>query len=147
MRPQFKPFKYKMPPRPPRMPLNRIETAHEGERLTGFVHGKEAKATEERHARALDAEGKDYQFQVEVTVPTTIPGQENMVDFLVEDVYPQEIDGEWIHHTAAKKAQDEMRDAIIDNHMAQYGWQPIQRIRVSQEETQEDYDRRVQEMF
>jgi hypothetical protein len=140
-------FRYKLPPRPPKQPLNRIQTTNEGERLTGFVHGKEASDLEERFARALDGAGKEYIFEYEVLGPTTIPGQENQVDFLVEEVYPTEIDGEFTHKSAEQRAHDQLRDAVLNEYMSKDGWQPINRIGGHRLQTQEDADRVVQETY
>ena len=133
----MKPYRYKMRPRPPKQPLNRLAGTSNDERLTGFVKGKEASDLEERFARALDAEGKEYQFEVEVTPPTAIPGQENQIDFLVEEIYPVEIDGTFTHKTAAQKANDFLRDAVLNDYLSGFGWYPIERIEGDRLETQE----------
>ena len=140
-----KPFKYKLQPRPPKPPLNRLAGTSEDELLTGFVQGKEASDLEERFARALDAEGKSYEFEVEVAPPTAIPGQENQIDFVVEDIYPIEVDGSFVHKSASQKAHDQIRDAILNEYLGKYGWQPIDRIPGNMLETQEQADQIVRE--
>ena len=147
MKGTIKPFRYKLPPRPPKQPLNRIKVTNEGERLTGFVHGKEASELEERFARALDAAQKNYSFEVEIQGPTTVPGQENQIDFVVDDIYPVEVDGTWIHKSASQKANDALRDAVLNNYLKKYGWYPIERVTGEKLETQEQADQIVREMF
>ena len=143
----MRPFRYKLRPRPPKQPLNRLAGTSNDERLTGFVKGKEASDLEERFARALDAEGKEYQFEVEVTPPTSIPGQENQIDFLVEEIYPVEIDGGIAHKGAAQKANDLLRDAILNDYLSGFGWFPIERIPGHKLETQEATATIVKELF
>ena len=143
----MKPYKYKLSPRPPKENLNRLKVTNEGERLTGFVKGQEASELEERFARALDQQGKSYDFQVEVRTPRTVPGQENLIDFVVEDEFPTEIDGEFVHKTAAQRADDRDRDAILNDNIKNYGWKPIVRVTEMDVETQEDANRKVGEMF
>ena len=147
MRPKFKPFKYKAAPRPPKFPLNRLQTTNEGERLTGFVNGKEASDLEERFARALSTQGRDFIFQYEFVGPATIPGQENIIDFVVDDIWPTEVDGTFVHKSAAKKADDQLRDAILNEHFADDGWSPIRRVPGSELEDQDEADRIVREMW
>jgi hypothetical protein len=147
MRGAAKPFSYKLRPRPPKQPLNRIAGTSEDERLTGFVHGKEASDLEERFARALGGAGKDYIFEYEVVGPTTIPGQENQIDFIVDDIYPVEVDGQFTHKSGAQKAHDQLRDAVLNEHLKQYGWNPIDRISGDKLETQEQADQIVREKF
>lgn len=144
---KLKPYRYKLQPRPPKQPLNRLAGASNEERLTGSVQGKEASDLEERFANALSAAGKDYRFEVEIQGPVGIPGQENQIDFVVEDIYPVEVDGGWVHHSAAKKAQDQLRDAVLNEHLKQYGWNPIERIPGTMLESQEDAENIVRELF
>jgi hypothetical protein len=143
----FKPFKYKLPARPPKQPLNRVTATDEGERLTGFVLGKDASDLEERFARALDRADLDYRFQWEVLGPATVPGQENQIDFLVEGVWPTEVDGMFVHKSAAKKAHDAMRDAILNDYLSGGGMYPIRRVPGDRLEDQAGADATVEEMF
>jgi len=144
---RLEPYRYKLAPRPPVQPLNRLAGTSEDERLTGFVHGKEASDLEERFARALDGAGKSFSFEVEIQGPTTIPGQENQIDFVVDDIYPFEVDGSFTHKTAEQKAHDALRDAFLNDYLKQYGWHPIDRISGDKLETQEQADQIVRERF
>ena len=143
----MKPFRYKLRPRPPEMPLNRLAGLSEDERLTGFVHGKEASDLEERFARALDRAGKDYRFEYLVLSNVGLPGEENQIDFVVDDIYPMEIDGNFTHKSAEQKAHDQQRDAILNEQLSDDGWHPIERIPGNFLETQEDADQIVLEIF
>ena len=144
-----KPFKYKMAPRPPQEPLNRIKVSGEGERLTGFVHGKEASDLEERFANALDKLHYSYMFEYEVLSNIGVPGEENQIDFIVfhEGTWPIEVDGMWVHHSSAQKAKDKLRDALLDEALSKDGWEQIKRVPGSDLESQEDADTVVREIF
>jgi len=129
------------------MPLNRMKVSGEGELLTGFVHGKEASDLEERFAKSLDKLGKKYIFEYEVLGPVGIPGQENQIDFVVEDTRPIEVDGNWVHKSGSAKAEDQIRDAILNDFLSQYGWEPIMRISGDQLEDQQQADTVAGELF
>ena len=136
----MKQYKYKLKPRPPKMPLNRMAGASEDERLTGYIKGKEASDLEERFARALYATRKDFDFQRDFMTPHSIPGQEKEVDFVVYDGQPQpiEIDGTYAHKSGEQKANDVTRDAILNETLGGYGFLPIIRIPGEELETQAD---------
>jgi len=140
-------FKFKPPPRPKEVDLNRLRPVAEEEGLTGYVHGKRASRGEELFARALDKQELDYVFSYLIYTPYQIPGQSNQIDFIVTvgERYPLEIDDEWIHKSAERRARDKMRDAILNEELE--GWQPIERIPWTTEYTQEDADRIVGELF
>lgn len=117
-------------------PAKRIEvpayppTAKETEGLTGYVHGLEASELEERFAKSLTRHGLTFQFQYEVLTMAGIPGEENVVDFVVEtgQPYPVEIDGNWIHKSAAQREKDRLRDAQVNEVLQNWGFLPILRI-------------------
>ena len=136
----MKQYKYKLKPRPPKMPLNRLAGASSDERLTGYVLGKEASDLEERFARALYNKGKDFDFQRDFMTAYSIPGQEKEVDFVVYNGQPQpiEIDGTYAHKSAEQKANDMTRDAILNEELSKHGYLPIIRIPGDELETQED---------
>ncbi len=144
---KLRPFRYKLRPRPPKQPLNRLAGASNEERLTGFVQGKEASDLEERFANALSAACIDYRFEVEIQGPVGIPGEENQIDFLVEDIYPVEVDGSFVHKSASQKAHDQLRDAILNDFLSDYGWYPIERISGERLETQEAANQVAEELF
>ena len=136
----MKQYKYKLKPRPPKMPLNRMAGYSEDERLTGYVKGKEASDLEERFARALYNKRKDFDFQRDFMTPHSIPGQEKEVDFVVYDGQPQpiEIDGMYAHKSGEQKANDVTRDAILNETLGGMGYLPIIRVPGFELETQEE---------
>lgn len=142
-------FKYRLRPRPPRRPLNRIAGQSPDERLSGFVHGFEASTLEERFARALDNRGLRFRFQQRIDTPYQIPGQQNEIDFVVNEygTHPIEVDGMWIHKSAAAKAKDKLRDAILDDILGKQGWHPIVRVPGNELETQERAQEVVEALF
>jgi len=149
MRKKPKAFKYKLRPHPPKQPLNRIAGQAPDERLSGFVHGMEASTLEERFARALDRRGVRYVFQFRVNTPFQIPEQRNEIDFVVEEfgTHPIEVDGMWVHKTAAAKAKDKLRDAILDDILSKEGWHPIVRVPGNELENQERANEVVEALF
>jgi len=122
------------------MPLNRMAGHSEDELLTGYIKGKQASDLEERFARALYNTGKDFDFQQEFMTPHSIPGQEKEVDFVVYDGQPQpiEIDGMYAHKSAEQKANDVVRDAILNETLGMRGYLPIIRISGTELETPEE---------
>ncbi len=142
-------YKYKLAPRPPDVPKNRLRTSTQDENLTSIVQGQKASEYEERFANALSKMKLDFHFQVVMPTNYQIPGQLNTIDFLVVEglEYPVEIDGDWVHKNGSQHRRDEIRDAIINAQMMPQGWQPIQRISGHRLETQEDADRVAREMF
>ena len=135
----MKQYRYRMRSRPPKLPLNRLAGHSEDESLTGYVKGKEASDLEERFARALYSTRKDFDFQRDFMTPHSIPGQEKEVDFVVYDGQPQpiEIDGTYAHKSGEQKANDSVRDAILNETLSGYGFLPIIRIPGTELETQE----------
>jgi hypothetical protein len=145
----MKPFRYKLSPRPPKMPLNRLKVSGEGEVLSGFVHGKEASDLEERFARALDKLRYSYSFEYEVLSNTGLPGEENQIDFVIdhEGVHPVEVDGFFVHKSATQKAKDALRDAVLNESLSRDGWENIVRVPGSDLESQDDADTVVRELL
>jgi len=122
------------------MPLNRMAGHSKDEVLTGYVKGRQASDIEERFARALYNTGKDFDFQQEFMTPHSIPGQEKEIDFVVRVGQPQpiELDGMFAHKSAEQRANDVVRDAILNETLEKYGYLPIIRIPGTELETQED---------
>ena len=125
--------------RPPRR-LNRIPQRKEDEGLTGFVNGISASDLEERYARALAENGKEFEFQYEVYTAYSLPGEQKKVDFLVNDgeiYFPEEVDAAFTHKTAEQHSYDRIRDAMVDEKLSKYGFQPVRRISGDRLQTQE----------
>ena len=143
-------YRYPLDPKPPRTPLGRMAAvSDEGEQLTGIVHGKKASDLEERWAGAEDRAERSFIFQYFVETPFTLPGKERQIDFMdTEEVWqPIEIDGTFTHKSGAQKAQDKMRDAIINQELQKHGILPIIRIPGIAIPTPDDADRVLREIF
>jgi len=109
----------------------------------------EASTLEERFARALDGRGLRFTFQRRIDTPYQIPGQENEIDFVVEEygTHPIEVDGSFVHKSAAAKAKDKLRDAILDDILGKEGWHPIVRVPGNELEDQERANEIVEALF
>lgn len=142
-------YQYKLSPRPPRKNLNRLARSKNEVNLTGIVKGQKASENEEKFARAMDAENREYIFQFVIPTPFQVPGQENSIDFMdTTDVWtPIEIDDEFTHKSGSARAEDQFRDQILNQEMAKEGINPIRRLRVSGKETIDDFRRGIREMF
>lgn len=148
----MKPYKLKKirKPVPDMRAVNRPVKEVEMENLTGFVRGKKASDIEERFGRALDKNPRvsNYLFQVSYIAGMNLPG-EIRLDFLVFSggtSWPIQIDGEFAHKTAAQKAEDAIKDAILDDHLKGQA-QPVQRIDGELLDTQENADKLVRRLF
>ncbi|UOF79216.1 hypothetical protein [Caudoviricetes sp.] len=121
------------------------------EGLTGQVSGKSASDIEERFARALEKASIGFEFLPIILAPANVAGSVQL-DFLVyfgNQLYPIQIDGDWIHSSAEAKAHDAMQDALVDQYYASYnsGAQPQQRIPGYKLDTQDMADALVGELF
>jgi hypothetical protein len=142
-------FKYKLSPRPPKQNLNRIAGHGDEIVLSGFVRGQQASDNEEKFAKAMAGENREYIFQYYIPTRFQIPGQANSVDFMdtTEVWTPIEIDDNYTHKSGAQRAEDQMRDQILNQEFAEEGINPIVRIPVTGEETVEDFMRIIREIF
>lgn len=147
-------FKYDIPTSPEvseRLDRLVYDTPEEG--FTGFVQGQPASTLEERFARALDKIDIifRYFFQFVVPTPFQIPGQSNVIDFMVVAAawYPIEIDGDFAHKSGEVRAKDKLRDAMLDDEMRDRypGVVPIVRIPEHELTTQEDADQIAREII
>ena len=134
----MKPYRYKLSPRPPKLPLNRLQDEDEQRPLTGYVRGQDASQWEEWASWWLDSKKYDYKFQVEYRPQTTIPGQDYIVDFVVENRYPIELDAEFTHKSAESKAHDALRDEVLNEMFRSMGMFPIHRILLAEGMDQND---------
>jgi hypothetical protein len=146
-------YEYLIPDRPqPPTTLNRLEQTgiiKDPVPLTGCVQGKKASDIEERFARGLKRCGLQFVFQARVNMAGNIPGQEKLVDFIVEEGirYPIEIDGPIAHRTAGQKGKDLIREILLNHTFLRRGIMPIRRVKWWQLETQTLANRLVSEMF
>lgn len=146
-------YTYSIPKRRPKpKPNNRlapISAVKDSLPLSGRLQGKAATDLEERFGRALKRAGLAFTFQWRVAAHNTIPGNEKLVDFLVENGLrcPVEIDGEFAHHSAAQQGQDLVREILLNHTFIRRGIQPIRRVKWWQLASQELADQQVGEMF
>ena len=142
-------YRYKLAPRPPKEPLNRIASTSESEQLTGMVHGKEASDLEERWAGAMDRANRTFIFEFLMETPFSLPGKDRQIDFVdtTAQWQPFEIDGKIAHKSGAQKAKDKTRDAILNQELRKQGALSIIRIPGDDIQTPEDADRVHREIF
>lgn len=104
-----------------RPPMNRERRPPEPEEVGGLVQGKKAYATEVMWAKGLERASRSYIFQFEVPTAYTLPGKQKQVDFLVDGIYADEIDGEIGHKTESQKAKDAERDILLAPYLQALG--------------------------
>lgn len=147
-----KPFKYKISRgnnKPAAFGKIKRETADE--ELTGLIGRDAASDIEERFARALykDARVSGFSFREPVITARNLPGQLE-VDFVVQsgpEIYPIQVDGEYAHKGASKKADDARKDNMVNEYYKQYGARLVQRIDGEKLQNQEDADRLVRSLL
>jgi hypothetical protein len=150
---ELKEYKYKIPSRrEERLDLNRLPRIKEitdPKPLTSWVHGKQATDIEERFARGLMKVNLEFRFQVPFHTRVSLPGQERVVDFVVESgfQYPVEVDGPNWHANTAERARDEVREILLNEVFRSIGYMPLQRVKWWQLESQAMADRVVREIF
>ena len=110
-----------------------------------FVHGKKASDLEFFFSQALEKMGHDYRYEYYVRTPYSLPGEDKKVDFIVDQRYPYEIDGEYSHKSAEQKAYDVARDALINDILGKRGFFPIVRVKDTEVDTPEKADQFVEE--
>lgn len=132
-----------------RMNTNRVKTFKDDEGLTGYVNGEKASDLEERFARALRLQNIEFSFQVDIQTSVSIPGEDKSVDFLVFRglTYPVEIDGEIGHKTEAQKAEDAIKETLLNEIFGYQGVQPLMRVAWYDLENQDMADQIVKELF
>lgn len=128
-----------------------VTVGENAEGLTGQVDGKSASDIEERFARALDQAGIGYEFLPVILAPANVAGSVQL-DFLIyfgNQLYPVQIDGDWVHSSAEAKAHDALQDALVDEYYASYnsGAQPQQRIPGFKLSNQDQANAVVRELF
>ncbi len=112
----------------PKPPLNREERVSDPKQEGGLVQGKKAYATEMMWAKGLEQANIPYLFQFEVPTAYTLPGKGKQVDFLVDGVWADEIDGEIGHKTESQRLLDAQRDILISENLHALGINNVRRI-------------------
>lgn len=93
------------------------------------VQGKRASELEKIFSIALAKIGIEYLFNWRVYSPFQLPGQENLIDFmLVNTMQPIETDGEIAHKGAEQRQSDKARDQMVDEILRPQGYMPIIRV-------------------
>jgi hypothetical protein len=95
--------------------------------LTGFVSDIEASDIEERVARAARQAKKSFEFQVRVDVKTTLPNMKKEVDFVFGHrlKQPVEVYGQIGHSTTSQRANDQVREGLLNETFRKTGWLPL----------------------
>ena len=128
------------------LPSRKPEVATDKEQLYGVVQGDNASDIEERFARALDKQKKDYIFRVALGMRGE-PGWKEL-DFMVIDggYFPVEIDEMGFIHQG-QETQDQFKDAFVMEYFKEYHPFPVKRIPGEKLATQEIADQTVKELF
>jgi len=112
----------------PEQALNRENRAPVPKEVGGIIQGKKAYSTEVAWAKGLERANKRYIFQFEVPTAYTLPGRGKNIDFLVDGLWADEIDGEIAHKTESQKMQDAERDMLLSEPLHELGINDIRRI-------------------
>ena len=118
------------------------------ETFVGEINGLPASDLEERSARSIAKLGGSYEFRVPFVAGRNLPGEAEL-DFMVDynGVYqPAQVDGGFSHKAAAQKAEDAVKDAVIDAILGD-GYLPVVRIPGDKLQTQADSDQTWREVL
>lgn len=141
------PYLKKIGNRVPKALINREDRQVPPEPSSGYIQGKKATAPEMMWARGLDRASRNYEFQVELPTQYTLPGKGKMVDFVVDGIYYDEIDGEFAHKTESQKQQDAERDILLSELIHSLGGEEIRRIDATRFRDQKQVDDLVREYY
>lgn len=109
-------------------PVNRLQRVSAPKETGGIIQGKKAYATEMMWAKGLERANIPYSFLFEVPTAYTLPGKGKQIDFLVDGIWADEIDGEIGHKTETQKANDAERDILIYPNLQKLGINFVRRI-------------------
>jgi len=146
-------YRYPEPTRPPVDDrLQRVEPQpEEEEALTGLVQGKDASDLEEMYARSLSKDERvlSFRFREVYGAPTRSQSGAIELDFYVVTgpAWPVQIDAEFTHKDADTRAHDALQDQLLDEILLPEGARPVQRVRLTGRETQEEIDTIEERMF
>lgn len=119
--------------------------------LTGQVQGKKASNLEEMLARSLEKDDRVSWFSFRrvygAPIRSTVGAIE--LDFYVNAgaEYPIQVDAEFTHKDAATRAHDSLQDMLLDRQLQGTGARPVQRLRFTGRETQEEVDAIEERLF
>lgn len=131
----------------PKPPLNREDRVSSPKPTGGFIQGKKAYATELMWAKGLEKANIPYIFQFEVPTAYTLPGKGKQVDFLVDGIWADEIDGEIGHKTDSQKSLDVQRDILISENLHALGINEVRRIDAERFLDQNRVDNMIREYY
>ncbi len=120
------------------------------ENLTGYVYSAfyqtfvPASDIEERFARGLQKVELPFIFQFEIPIMGSLPGRNTEVDFVV-GFHPIELNSPLGHTTITDKAEDALRERLINAAGQKMGWFPLETFWYWQLDTQEEADRLARE--
>jgi len=128
------------------LPSRKPNVVTDKEQLLGFVQDTNASDIEERFAKALEKQNKDYIFRVPLG-QVGEPGWKEL-DFMVIDggYFPIEIDEMGFIHQG-KETQDALKDAFVMDYFKDYNPFPVKRITGERLATQEIADQTAKELF
>ena len=128
------------------LPSRKPNVVTDKEQLLGFVQDTNASDIEERFAKALEKQNKDYMFRVPLG-QIGEPGWKEL-DFMVIDggYFPIEIDEMGFIHQG-KETQDALKDAFVMDYFKDYNPFPVKRITGERLATQEIADQTAKELF
>ena len=128
------------------LPSRKPNVVTDKEQLLGFVQDTNASDIEERFAKALEKQNKDYIFRVPLG-QVGEPGWKEL-DFMVIDggYFPVEIDEMGFIHQG-KETQDALKDAFVMDYFKDYNPFPVKRITGERLATQEIADQTAKELF
>ena len=128
------------------LPSRKPSVVTDKEQLLGFVQDTNASDIEERFAKALEKQNKDYIFRVPLG-QVGEPGWKEL-DFMVIDggYFPVEIDEMGFIHQG-KETQDALKDAFVMDYFKDYNPFPVKRITGERLATQEIADQTAKELF
>lgn len=112
----------------PKQNNNRESRESVKKQVGGTIQGKKAYSTEMMWAKGLDRANKRYIFQYEIPTSYSLPGRGKQVDFLVDGLWADEIDGEIGHKTESQKMQDTERDILLSEPLHLLGLHDIRRV-------------------
>ncbi len=107
-----------------RMDVNRLKPVKADEEvLLGHLRGIEATDIEERTGKALSFNKKPYSFQIDMPIEGS-PDWKS-IDFIVDNLWPLEVNGEIGHDTSAEQGKDLIREIQLNETFEKRGLMPM----------------------
>ena len=107
-----------------RMDVNRLKPVKADEEvLLGHLRGIEATDIEERTGKALSFNKKPYSVQLDM--PSEGSPDWKSIDFIVDNLWPLEVNGEIGHDTSAEQGKDLIREIQLNETFEKRGLMPM----------------------